>query len=321
MDSPITDQQLTPDREQKIRRNYADFQPDGTVPLLLGEIDRGRARVADLEGPAVEARAALASLCCDLEDPGTAALGALHLISRVTVGVEAPRDDAAQALARHDAQIMRRCAEFVRDTYSGEWADDAAATLERDADVAERGCPGYGDAGRGDTVAERQLANCKHCGRPRAACLAASAPPAAPLSASQPSSVSESAQSPAGTAEGALRDPQAPGIPQPTEDLASADNPTHLRWGLNDVLWSDDDSVIVMLSGPDREAYWLELDPERAAVLREDLAGSAKDPAPAEEFTDTQPCGHDDYHDPHPWRDRPDVTCPGHSYDDDHATA
>jgi hypothetical protein len=58
-----------------------------------------------------------------------------------------------------------------------------------------------------------------------------------------------------------------------TEDLASADNPTHLRWGLNDVLWSDDDTVIVMLSGPDREAYWLELDPERAAVLREDLAG------------------------------------------------
>ena len=61
--------------------------------------------------------------------------------------------------------------------------------------------------------------------------------------------------------------------PATTEDLASADNPTPLRWGLNDVLRSDDDSVIVMLSGPDREAYWLELDPERAAVLREDLAG------------------------------------------------
>ena len=65
---------------------------------------------------------------------------------------------------------------------------------------------------------------------------------------------------------------------QRSEDLAAADNPTHLRWGLNDVLWSDDDSVIVLLSGPDREAYWLELDPERAAVLREDLAGP-----PAEE--------------------------------------
>ena len=58
-----------------------------------------------------------------------------------------------------------------------------------------------------------------------------------------------------------------------TEDLADADDPTRLRWGLNDVLWGDDDTVIVLLSGPDREPYWLELDPERAAVLRQDLAG------------------------------------------------
>lgn len=60
---------------------------------------------------------------------------------------------------------------------------------------------------------------------------------------------------------------------QRAEDLASADNPTQLRWGLNDVLWGDDDTVTVLLSGPDREPYWLELDPERAAVLRQDLAG------------------------------------------------
>lgn len=52
-----------------------------------------------------------------------------------------------------------------------------------------------------------------------------------------------------------------------------APEPTQLRWGLNDVMWGDDDSVIVLLSGPDREAYWLELDTERAAALREDLAG------------------------------------------------
>lgn len=68
-----------------------------------------------------------------------------------------------------------------------------------------------------------------------------------------------------------------PGV-TPAEDLASADNPTHLRWGLGDVQWGDDDSVIVLLSGPDREAYWLELDPERAAALREDLAGPDGEP-------------------------------------------
>jgi hypothetical protein len=59
----------------------------------------------------------------------------------------------------------------------------------------------------------------------------------------------------------------------PGASIADAPNPTQLRWGLNDVMWGDDDSVTVLLSGPDGEPYWLELDPERAAVLREDLAG------------------------------------------------
>ncbi|MFI1942218.1 hypothetical protein ACH44C_34440, partial [Streptomyces purpureus] len=56
-------------------------------------------------------------------------------------------------------------------------------------------------------------------------------------------------------------------------DPTTADDPTPLRWGLGDVLHSDDDTVIVCLSGPDREPYWLELDPERATALRDDLAG------------------------------------------------
>ncbi|MFP3986931.1 hypothetical protein U9R90_05390 [Streptomyces sp. E11-3] len=55
-------------------------------------------------------------------------------------------------------------------------------------------------------------------------------------------------------------------------DLTTLD-PTPLRWGLNDVMWGDDDTITVMLSGPAGEPYWLELDPERAAVLRQDLAG------------------------------------------------
>lgn len=60
----------------------------------------------------------------------------------------------------------------------------------------------------------------------------------------------------------------------PVEDLASPGNPTQLRWGLNDVMYGDDGTVTVLLSGRDREPYWLELDPEHAAVLREDLARS-----------------------------------------------
>jgi hypothetical protein len=47
---------------------------------------RQRARAAQLEAAAVDARAALAAFCYDLEDPGTAALGALYLLQQATCG-------------------------------------------------------------------------------------------------------------------------------------------------------------------------------------------------------------------------------------------
>ncbi|GAA4823921.1 hypothetical protein [Streptomyces ziwulingensis] len=59
----------------------------------------------------------------------------------------------------------------------------------------------------------------------------------------------------------------------PGATLADASDPSPLRWGLGDVLWGDDGSTIVMLSGPEGEPYWLELEAERAAALRDDLAG------------------------------------------------
>lgn len=93
------------------------------------------------------------------------------------------------------------------------------------------------------------------------------------------------------------------------EDLAAADDPTHLRWGLDDVLWGDDDTVIVLMSDEERRPYWLELDSGRATVLRRNLAGPDREPA--DEKNGRRPCGHDDYHGPHEWRDRPGVWCPG----------
>lgn len=136
------------------------------IAALFAEVRRLTARVTELEGPAVHARAALAALCYDLDDPGSNALGALYLLQQATHAVDAPKDDTSAALAQNDARIMRRCAEFVRDTYSGDWADDAAATLERDADVLERGCPGFEKEYQGVSDAKRRLANCKHCGKP-----------------------------------------------------------------------------------------------------------------------------------------------------------
>jgi hypothetical protein len=144
--------ELDPERADVLRGNLAG--PDGEQ----GENARLRAYVASLEPAAMHARSALAALCYDLDDPGSDALGALHLIQQATVGVQRPKDDAAAALARRDAEVMRRCAEFVRDTYSGDETADAADTLERDADVVERGC-------RSEEGTARGLTNCPRCGR------------------------------------------------------------------------------------------------------------------------------------------------------------
>lgn len=108
--------------------------------------------------------------------------------------------------------------------------------------------------------------------------------------------------------------------PAPSPAVADAPDPTPLRWGLNDVMWGDDDSVTVLLSGPDGEPFWLELDAERAAVLRQDLAGPEGAPEAAVDESGTSPCGHDDYHGPHEWADRPGTWCSGISYADDEPT-
>jgi len=58
--------------------------------------------------------------------------------------------------------------------------------------------------------------------------------------------------------------------------------PVQLRWGLDDVMYGDDDTTTVLLSGPGREPYWVELDPERTAALRDALMGPTALPAPAD---------------------------------------
>ncbi|QJT04389.1 hypothetical protein G9272_32240 [Streptomyces asoensis] len=122
---PLTEQQLDEietraahlyERTATIDPNaHPDFGQltDTDVPALLTEVRRLRARITELEGPAVEARAALAALCYDLDDPGTAALGALYLLQQATAGVEAPRDDAALALAQHASEVLHEVADMA----------------------------------------------------------------------------------------------------------------------------------------------------------------------------------------------------------------
>ncbi|MFF7183282.1 hypothetical protein [Streptomyces sp. NPDC008121] len=67
-------------------------------------------------------------------------------------------------------------------------------------------------------------------------------------------------------------------------ETAEEREPIQLRWGLDDVMYGDDDTTTVLLSGPGGEPYWVELDPERTAALRNALAGpeSTAPPAPAD---------------------------------------
>lgn len=62
--------------------------------------DPNRDRIAELERAAVEARAVLAALCHDLEDPGTAALGALYLLQQATLGTPMQPGEAVPKVYR-----------------------------------------------------------------------------------------------------------------------------------------------------------------------------------------------------------------------------
>jgi hypothetical protein len=58
---------------------------------------------------------------------------------------------------------------------------------------------------------------------------------------------------------------------QPAQPQTGEAEPVLLRWGLDDILYGDDDATTVLLSGPAGEPYWLELEPDRAAALRQAL--------------------------------------------------
>ncbi|MFD8407200.1 hypothetical protein ACFV1G_21245 [Streptomyces anulatus] len=73
------------------------------------------------------------------------------------------------------------------------------------------------------------------------------------------------------------------GTTETAAPVVDEQEPVQLRWGLDDVMYGDDDTTTLLLSGPGREPYWVELDPERTAALRDALAGPAAPPAPLAE--------------------------------------
>ncbi|HCA85499.1 MAG TPA: hypothetical protein DEQ61_08400 [Streptomyces sp.] len=113
----------TPDKCPMIHVHREDAEKFAAKVDRIHEL---QARVAELERAAVEGRAALASLCHDLPDPGTAALGALWLLQQATVWTDSQPDEATRVLEQHDAAVR-----------------------EKAADDFEASCPEHGD---GDTA-------------------------------------------------------------------------------------------------------------------------------------------------------------------------
>ncbi|MFD9151930.1 hypothetical protein ACFWDF_32750 [Streptomyces diastaticus] len=77
-----------------------------------------------------------------------------------------------------------------------------------------------------------------------------------------------------------------------------------IRDALNAVF--PDERITQLTDERDRARRWaVGLEQENAELTRR-----------LSEIPRTEQCGHDDYHDPHPWADQEHVSCPGHSYVD-----
>ncbi|AJP04745.1 hypothetical protein TU94_28155 [Streptomyces cyaneogriseus subsp. noncyanogenus] len=131
--------QDVPDMAKEIRRLSAALRAaTDQIAELEDDLGEATARIATLEKAAVEARAALGSLCYDHEDPGTAALGALYLLTQATLWTEDGADFGAEALAQHASEVLHRVANMAdpeppEASFFGDYGPQVAAWLRRRA--------------------------------------------------------------------------------------------------------------------------------------------------------------------------------------------
>ncbi|MEW2300232.1 hypothetical protein AB0958_09655 [Streptomyces sp. NPDC006655] len=90
--------------ELEAERHTTNEALDDAAKALRAQRDR----IAALEAAAVEGRAALAAFCHDLQDPGTAALGALFLLQQATTGTPMQTGETFPKVyrAQHDSIVM-----------------------------------------------------------------------------------------------------------------------------------------------------------------------------------------------------------------------
>ncbi|MFD4569339.1 hypothetical protein ACFWOX_33880 [Streptomyces sp. NPDC058467] len=102
-----------PSEVERLRARVAELEAERhTTNEALDDAAKAlreqRDRIAALEAAAVEGRAALAAFCHDLQDPGTAALGALFLLQQATIGAPMQPGETVPKVyrAQHDSIVM-----------------------------------------------------------------------------------------------------------------------------------------------------------------------------------------------------------------------
>ncbi|MEU2340113.1 hypothetical protein ABZ608_42420 [Streptomyces sp. NPDC013172] len=139
--------------ELEAERHTANEALDDAATALREQRDR----IAALEAAAVEGRAALAAFCHDLQDPGTAALGALFLLQQATIGApmqpgetvpkvyRAQHDSIAMGLYTTATEARAHCVAEERRTWSTganpvfDWIEDEEDGVAELVTVAEDG--------------------------------------------------------------------------------------------------------------------------------------------------------------------------------------
>lgn len=162
------------------------------VPLLLADLRRARDRVAELEAYAYgcDAEGCVlphSSWCDAAKKTATANEGCTcgkpwtghpqpHAMHCWTVN---PPRVEVEEMRKRIAELTAENAKLIRWHHEdGAAFDRMRATIARlraritelegrDADITERGCPGFEREYQGVSDAKRRLANCKHCGKPR----------------------------------------------------------------------------------------------------------------------------------------------------------
>ena len=128
---------LDPERERKIRRNYADSDPDGTVGVLLAEIDRLRAAMAQIQRLHTDSPMGPCPVCIDGDAVAAGGDGLMpYPCPTARLAGATDCEPPHVRAARYAAAGNEMAASLVRDGFGD---DEIAEILNRLSDEREAG--------------------------------------------------------------------------------------------------------------------------------------------------------------------------------------